>query len=112
MHDRTLDDLTPSTHANQHMMHGMYGRYPMEREISGTDWQPESIPMDGIHFTHNEWQFMTHDFLNAAFTHQSGPRGGNQIFSTSMFMATAQRDFGEHYTFAARTMFSLDPLKR
>lgn len=110
MHDRTLDDLTPSTHTNQHLMHGMYGRYPMEREISGTDWQPESIPMDGLHYMHNEWLFMTHDFLNAAFTHQSGPRGGNQIFTTSMFMATAQRDFGEHYTFAARTMFSLDPL--
>ncbi|MBI2775188.1 hypothetical protein HYX58_04250 [Candidatus Dependentiae bacterium] len=93
-----------------HRMHGMYGYYPMERDISGTDWQPESIPLDGLQFEAHKWLFMTHDFLNAAYTHQTGPRGGSQLFSTSMFMATAQRDFGNRYTFALRAMFSLDPL--
>jgi len=93
-----------------HEMHGMYGTYPMSREISGTDWQPDSTPRLGQHAQKKNWTFMTMDFLNVAFTHQSGPRGGNQVYNTSMFMNTAQRDICDKWTLAFRTMFSLDAL--
>src|SRR3954463_14055316 len=32
-----------------HDMEGMFGPYPMSRESSGTSWQPESAPHQGIH---------------------------------------------------------------
>ncbi len=55
-------------------MNGMYGQYPMSRESSGTSWQPDSTPRLGLHSQKKNWTFMTMDFLNVAFTHQSGPQ--------------------------------------
>ena len=39
-------------------MTGMYGPYPMTREASGTSWQPESTPMEGIHAMNGPWMTM------------------------------------------------------
>jgi len=32
-------------------MQGMYGNYSMPRESSGTSWQPDSTPIQGLYFT-------------------------------------------------------------
>src|SRR3989338_3673202 len=39
----------------EHPMNGMLGPYPMTREASGTSWQPESSPHNGIDFINGDW---------------------------------------------------------
>src|SRR5687768_17066546 len=78
----------------QHDMHGMYGSYSMMRESSGTSWQPDSTPMMGAMLTKNDWMFMLDGFANGIYDHQGGPLGSDKIFSTSMLMLMAQKDFG------------------
>lgn len=102
-------------HAGQNMsgmnmeMNAMYGNYSMSRESSGTSWQPESTPLEGIHFMHKDWMLMMHGFINAVYDKQNGKRGDEKTFSTSMFMLMAQHPFLEG-TFGFRSMLSLDPL--
>ena len=93
----------------EHEMRGMYGPYPMERESSGTAWQPDASPHVGIHAMYGEWSTMTHGFVNLIYDDQGGPRGDKKTFSTSMLMVMAQRPFGEG-TLGLRGMVSADPL--
>lgn len=89
-------------------MPGMYGSYPMTREASGTSWQPESTPMEGIHRTIGEWMTMTHGFVYGIYNKQEGDRGDDKFYTNSMFMFMAQRPV-EEGTVGFRSMFSLDP---
>lgn len=90
-------------------MSGMYGAYPMTREASGTSWQPDSSPHEGIHKMVGDWSMMVHGFANAIYDRQGGPRGDTKTFSTSMLMVMAQRNLGKG-TLGFRSMVSLDPL--
>ena len=94
---------------DQPEMRGMYGPYAMERESSGTAWQPDASPHAGIHRMVGEWSTMTHGFANLIYDHQGGPRGENKTFSTSMLMVMAQRPAGDG-TLGLRGMLSADPL--
>ena len=96
---------------HEHMggrMTGMYGSYPMTREASGTSWQPESTPHEGIHIMQGDWMFMLHGYADQIYDHQGGPRGGSESFSESMLMFMAQHPLGPG-TFGFRSMLSLDP---
>lgn len=93
-----------------HAMSGMLGRYAMTREASGTAWQPESAPMEGIHHTLGQWAVMYHGYATLAHDDQGGARGGRKTFSQSMAMAMASRPAGERGTLGLRAMLSLDPL--
>jgi len=102
---------------HQHMDHGskeespmpgMLGRYPSSRESSGTSWQPEVSPHQGIHAMYGDWSTMTHGFANLIYDRQGGPRGDSKTFSTSMLMVMAQRPVGEG-TVGVRGMVSADP---
>ncbi|HUG53014.1 MAG TPA: hypothetical protein VMR21_05415 [Vicinamibacteria bacterium] len=88
---------------------GALGPYPMDREASGTSWQPDAAGMDGLHLWAGSWRLMVHAAAAGAFTRQGGPRGGDQAFSTSMAMAAASRRLGEGL-FTVRAMTSLEPL--
>lgn len=90
-------------------MEGMFGPYPMTREASGTSWQPEAVPMPGIHARYGEWKAMWHGFVNAIHDRQGGRRGERMDFAESMLMVMAQRPLADG-TFGLRGMFSLDPL--
>jgi hypothetical protein len=92
-----------------HPMTGMYGNYSMNREASGTSWQPESTPQEGIHTMGEDWMTMIHGFANLIYDDQGGPRGDTKTFSTSMLMLMAQRPLGEG-TLGLRGMLSADPL--
>ena len=92
-----------------HTMSGAYGSYPMSREVSGTSWEPDSTPVPGIQEMHGEWMTMLQGNANLIYDNQGGPRGDQQMFSTSMFMGMASRPLGDG-TLGLRTMFSLDPL--
>jgi hypothetical protein len=90
-------------------MAGLYGSYAMEREASGTSWQPDSTPMSGIHAMRGEWMTMLHGFADVIYDDQGGPRGASQSFSTSMLMLMARRELTEG-AFGLRLMLSGDPL--
>ena len=90
------------------MMAGALGRYAMMRDSSGTAWQPESTPMEGLHWQEGGWTGMVHGRILGVYDHQGGPRGDNKTFSESMLMVMAQHAAGPG-TLTLRTMLSLDP---
>ncbi|WP_420242513.1 hypothetical protein [Roseiterribacter gracilis] len=92
-----------------HVMQGFLGAYPMTREASGTSWQPDTTPHDGVHAQLGNWSAMAHGFVTAIYDQQGGPRGGGKVFSTSMLMGMASRPVGDA-TWGVRTMVSLDPV--
>jgi hypothetical protein len=89
-------------------MNGLYGSYPMSREASGTSWQPDSTPHDGLHRMAGPWMLMFHGYLDQIYNHQGGPRGDDKNYTASMLMAMAQRQLGPG-TFGLRGMISIDP---
>jgi hypothetical protein len=104
----------PPPHAGMHgdhglaAMKGLYGPYAMAREGSGTSWQPDSTPMEGLHSMKGEWTLMADGFADAVYDHQGGPRGDSKVFVPTMLMLMAQRRAGPG-TLGARTMWAADP---
>jgi len=107
----TLVSLAITAHAedNDMHMHGMYGRYAMTQESSGTSWQPASTPFTGYMMMTEQGMMMLQGFANVIYDHQGGPRGGELTYSTSMAMFMAQKDLAQG-TVGFRSMLSLDPL--
>ena len=99
----------PTLRAQDAGMSGLYGRYDMARECSGTSWQPDSTPMAGMHGMQGAWMTMAHGYLDAIYDHQGGPRGDSQSFSTSMLMLIARRELDDG-AFGIRLMASAEPL--
>jgi len=89
-------------------MKGETGNYSMMRDASGTSWQPDSTPMEGMQDDLWGWSTMLHGYIDEVADHQGGPRGSSKTFSESMLMAMAQKDFGPG-TLTLRSMFSFDP---
>ncbi len=90
-------------------MHGAFGPYAMNRESSGTSWQPDAGPAMGRMTMIGPWMLMSYAELNGIYDYQSGPRGGDMTFLSGMAMGMAQRDFGSD-TLGLRAMLSPDPL--
>ncbi|MGH8277084.1 MAG: hypothetical protein ACRETH_10365, partial [Steroidobacteraceae bacterium] len=90
-------------------MAGMYGPYDMQQEASGTSWQPDSTPMQGVQAMRGAWLSMLHGFVDGIYDEQGGPRGNSQTFSTSMLMFMARRALTDG-AFGVRVMVSGDPL--
>jgi hypothetical protein len=95
-------------HHGGHEMHGLFGPYPMTREASGTSWQPEAAPHEGVHWTSGAWMGMVHGFIDLVYDHQGGPRGDDKVFAPSMVMVMAQRGVGGG-TLGLRAMLSTEP---
>src|ERR1051326_8761905 len=76
---------------------------------SGTAVNPASwnMPMLMRPFGHWNTDFMATGFL--VDTQQSGPRGGDKLFSTNWFMASAEHRAGENGALHLDLMLSLDP---
>jgi hypothetical protein len=89
-------------------MQSPLGPYPMTRAGSGTSWQPEATPMEGLHTMQGDWSVMAHGFVNAIVDRQSGPRGDHLAFTESMAMLMGNRPLGPG-TLGLRAMLSLDP---
>ncbi|HEV2720985.1 MAG TPA: hypothetical protein VG323_13265, partial [Thermoanaerobaculia bacterium] len=99
---------------HEHMQHGQMqmshdaASELLMRQASGTSMNPAATPMHMTMAMHGQWMTMLHGlaFLNAATN--SGPRGGDKVFSTNWAMGMAERPFaGGHVMF--RTMLSLEP---
>ncbi len=95
--------------AHQMEMTGALGPYVIERESSGTAWQPDSSEHEGLHATSGNWMLMAHGTLNLVFDHQSGPRGDDKAFASGMLMGMARRPLGDG-TLQVKAMVSPDPL--
>jgi hypothetical protein len=75
---------------------------------AGTSAEPLSTPHDMLMTHKGAWMLMLHGTAFVASQQQTGPRGGDKVFSTSWFMPMAQRDLGPG-TLTLRGMFSLEP---
>ena len=75
---------------------------------AGTTVEPMSTPHDMLMTHKRGWMLMLHGTAFVATQQQTGPRGGDKVFSTSWFMPMAQRDLGPG-TLTLRGMFSLEP---
>ncbi len=90
-------------------MPGALGTYPMERESSGTAWQPDASEHMGLHVMSGDWTLMAHGVLNLVYDHQSGPRGNDKAFPSGMLMGMARRPLANG-TVQFKAMVSPDPL--
>jgi hypothetical protein len=90
------------------MMAGQLGGYSMMRDASGTAWQPDSTPMEGLDWKSGGWTGMVHGYADLIYDQQNGPRGDTKTFSESMLMVMAQHAAGPG-TLTLRSMLSLDP---
>ena len=98
-----------ATIANDRPMAGALGPYRMNREASGTAWQPDVTPHAGLMTERGPWMLMGHATLNGVYDWQGGPRGDDKAFASGMIMGMAQRRFGDN-VLQFRAMLSPDPL--
>src|SRR5436309_6629322 len=96
--DRSHSDESPETFVDQIESH----------TGSGTSSEPGSTPMSMIMLHTDNWTFMLHGQAFLDLQQQSGPRGGDKLFSTNWIMPMAQRRFGSS-TLTLRAMLSFDP---
>ena len=97
-------------HADHGMaMTGALGSYPIERESSGSAWQPDTSEHQGLHVMSGDWMLMAHGTLNLVYDHQSGPRGDDTAFASGMLMGMARRPLGNG-TLQFKAMLSPDPV--
>lgn len=79
------------------------------RQASGTSMNPAAAPMHMSMSQYRGWTVMLHGqaYLNQVV--QSGPRGGDKLFSTNWVMGMADKPLGGGHLML-RTMLSLEPL--
>ena len=102
-----MHDMAGMDHG-MHAMRGMLGPYSMSREASGTAWQPDSTPHQGLHLMKGDWMLMAHGFANLVYDHQGSGRGGEKTFSENMVMGMASRNLGPGYL-GLRAMLTAEP---
>ena len=79
-----------------------------QHATSGTDAEPDSTPFEMLMTKKGSWTFMFHGVAFLDDIQQSGPRGGDKLFSTNWLMPMAQRKLGNG-TLTLRTMLSFEP---
>jgi hypothetical protein len=92
-----------------HDMTGALGPYPMNREASGTAWQPDLSEHTSLMRTVGDWTLMGHGMLSLVYDRQGGRRGDDKLFVPGMLMAMARRPVGNG-TLQLKAMVSPDPL--
>ena len=94
-------------------MHGAFGAYAMNRDSSGTSWQPDLGPAMGQMTMSDDWMLMDRVSLLGVYDNQSGPRGGEMVYPAGMVMGMAQHDLQDGIlgggTIGFRAMLSPDP---
>lgn len=77
--------------------------------MSGTAVNPAAWPMPMLMKSLGSWNtmYMAQGFIDD--TQQSGPRGGDKLYSNNWFMADAEHRLGKDGAFEVQLMLSLDP---
>ena len=102
-------DMAMGSHAGHEMsMAGALGPYPVERESSGTAWQPDLSEHLGLHVMSGEWTLMAHGVVDLVYDHQSGLRGDDKAFVSGMLMGMARHPIGNG-TVQLKAALSPDP---
>lgn len=109
-HDHHAMEMADPQAGHAMPMQGQLGPYSMRREASGTSWQPEASPHEGLHGEAGGWRTMVHANLFAVYDRQGGARGGDKTFAGGMLMASAARDLSDRDKLSFRTMLSPEPL--
>ena len=100
-----------------HMMHSMpshaYSKnLPMNRNGSGTGWNPDASPMYMFMKSKGNTDWMFHGNIFLRYTNQdvfnAGNRGKNKIDAPNWFMAMMNKKIGEKGLLNATAMISLD----
>ena len=79
-------------------------------EGSGTARLPANEgAMRGAHLMAGDWMVMAHASVSGQFTQDTGPRGDDKLYVTSMAMAMAGRDTAWGHV-QLKSMFSMEPL--
>jgi len=96
------------------MTHAFSKSLPMNRNGSGTGWNPDATPMYAWMKSKNAWNYMVHGSLfirqNWQNLNNNYENGGRQFDETGWAMGMAQRSVGKNGLFLFRTMLSIDPL--
>ncbi len=98
-----------SAHAQQSMndMNGA-GMFLMGL-ASGTSANPAAWPMPMVMQPFGNWNAMLMGLAFVSDIQQTGPRGGDKLYSTNWFMASAEHRAGAKGAFEAVLMLSLEP---
>lgn len=91
-------------HAADHKGQGF-----LMQQASGTSVNPTSAPLEMMSTTTGKWNFMLHGVGSINHIQQTGPRGGDKLFSTNWLMASAEHALGQGNVMF-RAMVSLEPL--
>jgi hypothetical protein len=109
-HQMAPMNMPTGEHAGHDMaMSGAFAPYPIERESSGTAWQPDSSEHMGLHVMSGDWTLMAHGVVNLVYDYQSGARGDSKLFPSGMLMGMARRQLGDG-TLQLRAAISPDPI--
>lgn len=101
---------SPAPARHNHEDHpGLLGPYPASREASGTSWQPEAMPMEGLHFRRGAWTFMVHGFVFGVYGGNTGLRADHELYTTNMVMGMASRPVLGG-SLGLRAMLSVEPV--
>ncbi|NCD69470.1 hypothetical protein [Mucilaginibacter agri] len=95
------------------MMTSQFSRsLPMNRDGSGTSWQPDESPINAYMIHGKKWMTMIHGNIFFRYNNQDlfngGSRGKYKFDAPNWLMGMTQRKVGEHGLFSINTMFSLD----
>lgn len=114
-HDQHKDPKKPMQHDMGGMqmgsMKGTQGDWSMNRQGSGTSWIPDTSPMFMKMLP--SWNGFEVNFMGSAtlnYADAGGRRGDSQLFSNSMAMLMARREYGDGGVLGLQFMASLDPL--
>ncbi len=81
----------------------------MEREGSGTSWQPDSSPMYAIHSMADEWELMLHGNMFLQYVYEGSDRGDSGFGLVNWIMGMASRPVGPGQI-GFRAMLSAEPI--
>jgi hypothetical protein len=83
---------------------------PMEREASGTAWQPDSAPEYGAMHATPTSMLMTHYAAFPRFVETGSARGSRRFDAPNWLMVMGSQKLGAGAQFGYHAMISLDPL--
>jgi hypothetical protein len=111
MKNRNKPDSTGGM--KMHMSHAFSLSLPMNRNGSGTGWQPDATPMYAYMKHGSKWNYMLHGSLFLRYTSQNfnndGKRGSSaKVSLPNYLMGMAQRQVGQNGLLTIRSMISLD----
>lgn len=106
MHDMPMGAMRPMTHSFSLSL-------PMNRNGSGTGWQPDATPMYAYMAHGSKWNYMVHGsvFLRYTaqnFTNEKSKGASSSVSVPNWVMGMAQRQVGENGLLSVRSMVSLD----